>query len=172
MNILIILLVVILAAAVIGAAVYLIYESRKHAQKLAIDPETRIYEPGDMVITTIVPRTSDRARLVIERLSLGEELMLLREKDHPEDPNAIQVIYSGHETNLNDTVIGYLPSALAAKLAPIFDEHALGTHRYVFCHVSGIGRPSLHGGVQIRFKLPSAEDLKLQRDKRSIEKFL
>lgn len=165
------LLIFILVMAA-GGIVYKALEARKHQATSALHTEAREYQPGDLVITNILPLTSNYRQGLIARLKTGDDLMIVREKENATDANAVQVIFSGHETDLRDTVIGHLEPDLAAKIAPILDEYAVGAQRFVHAQVVALNKTEPHASVQIKFRLPTAEDLKHHRDKRSIEQFL
>lgn len=161
--------ILVMFAAVI---IYKVVEARQHKMNASPHTEAHEYQPGDLVITTIVPLTSRYRQGLIKGLSPGDDLMITREKEPQTDADAIQVIFSGHETDLRDTVIGHLAPDLAAKIAPILDEYAVGAQRFVHAQVVALNNTGTHASVQIKFRLPTAEDLKHHRDKRSIEQYL
>lgn len=165
-------LLILILAALAAGIVYKYIEVQKQKKSSSLHTAAHEYQPGDIVITNIIPQTSAYRQELISRLAIGDELLVTREKDHPSDANAIQVLYSGHLTDLRDIVIGHLEPDLAEKIAPILDEFAVGAQRFVDCRVIALNNAKPPLGVQIKFKLPTEEDLKHQRDKRSIEQFL
>jgi hypothetical protein len=55
---------------------------------------------------------------ILPRCRPNEPLLLLREPRNPRDPSAIAVIRA------DDTQLGYVPAALARRLAPLLDRGA------------------------------------------------
>ena len=68
-------------------------------------------------LTKVVGVTFTNAQNIIPKLKPDMELKLVRQPDNPYDFNAIAVFFANHH-------LGYLPKALAQKLAPLIDYGA------------------------------------------------
>jgi hypothetical protein len=103
--------------------------------------------PGDQVETRVVGVTFEGRQTVVAQLSPGEQLWLRREPHNPHDRNAIRV------ERQNGQQIGYISRAIAALLAPHFDNYGKPVSAVVTVLV---GKNSTYSnlGVRIRFKIP------------------
>jgi HIRAN domain len=86
---------------------------------------------------------TDRQAIIRKSCRAGDELRVYREPDNPVDPNAIAIFayYKGVERQL-----GYLPSELAAELAPKLRRGK--SLRVVVSEVTG-GQPGYFFGVNV-----------------------
>ncbi len=90
--------------------------------------------------TKAVGVTFEGRQNVVAQLTPGEEVLLRREPGNPFDPHAIQVVRS------DGSVVGYLNSALAGRLAPRLDRGV--RYRATVTGVTGGGDRNL--GVNLR----------------------
>jgi hypothetical protein len=105
------------------------------------------YSPGDQVDTHVVGVTFEGRQTVVAQLSPGERLWLRREPHNPHDGNAIIV------ERQNGQQIGYISRAMAALLAPHFDNYGKPVSAVVTVLV-GENSEYSNLGVRIRFKIP------------------
>lgn len=90
--------------------------------------------------TKVVGVSFEGRQDVVAQLTPGEEVLLRREPANPFDPHAVQVVRS------DGSVVGYLNSALAGRLAPRLDRGA--RYRATVTAVTGGGDRNL--GVNLR----------------------
>ena len=102
---------------------------------------------GRMIDTKVVGVSYDGRQRVVEKLRVGEEILLRREPSNPYDRNAIRV------ERLDGAQIGYLNRFLAANLAPSFDSHNKPIPAGV-TNLLGTSSAGHNIGVEIRFVVP------------------
>jgi hypothetical protein len=97
--------------------------------------------------TQVADVTFESRQEAIGRLKVGDQLLLRREPDHPEVPNAV------HVERRSGTNLGYLPTELAEEIAEALDELG-GAQWATVTQIEGAtdGAPSL--SVTIRFVPP------------------
>ena len=100
------------------------------------------------VMTKVAGVTFDNRPKVVEKLAVGDPLVLRREPADRYDANAIRV------TTPSGEQAGYVPALLAARLAPVMDEHG-GTLSAVVAGLTGDPAKGFTRGVNIRFTAPS-----------------
>jgi hypothetical protein len=105
------------------------------------------YRSGNRICTRVAGVTFDGRQAVIARLSIGEEILLMREPNNPYDHNAIRVECQ------NRRQIGYLNRHLAAMLATFFDAHYQPVPACIHC-LTGSLRPGYSLGIAITFIVP------------------
>jgi hypothetical protein len=132
--------------------------------------------------------TFENRQSIIEKITVGQKLFLIREPENTHDKNAIKVLVNRYtkdqqgeiQSELEDKYgkysydeifrelyakdsIGYISRELAEKLSPIFDLYAIKPNQYVPALVTDlVGGTSENQsrGVRIKFKIPTEEDLK------------
>ncbi len=97
--------------------------------------------------TKVVGVTFDGRQEVVAQLAPGEEVLLRRQPNNPHDPHAVQVV------RRDGSVVGYLSSALAGRLAPHLDRGA--RYRATVTAVTGGGQR--HLGVNLRVEQDGPE---------------
>ncbi|MER3456507.1 MAG: single-stranded-DNA-specific exonuclease RecJ [candidate division GAL15 bacterium] len=102
----------------------------------------RAVEVHPALFTKVVGVTFEGRQEVLARLEPGEEVYLRREPANPFDPHAVQVV------RRDGSVVGYLNSVLAGRLAPQLDRGA--RYRATVAAVTGGG--DLRLGVNVRLE--------------------
>jgi hypothetical protein len=114
------------------------------------------YKPGDFIETSVAGVTFEGRQKTIKKLSIGDEVSLIREPNNEHDFNAIQIFAKNRES------IGYIHRDLSEKIAPIID------HSFYPNNIKGeiislhqVKNNSSIIGVRIKFQLSVVEDLNL-----------
>lgn len=104
-------------------------------------------DPRELTIK-IVGVTKEDCPHVVAKLKIGEQLILQRQPDNPFDANAIRVHTAAGEK------AGYIPGALAARLAPVMDAHG-DTISAMVHSLQGDPSRGQSRGVTIQFRSPA-----------------
>ena len=99
------------------------------------------------IVTRIVGVSYEGRQQVVSLLRVGETVFLVRDENNIYDRNAIRVI-RGDQSQL-----GYVNRYIAARLAPVLDQHEGVSRAQVAALTGGYDSFSFRGAL-IRFELP------------------
>ena len=99
------------------------------------------------IVTRITGVSYEGRQQVVSLLKVGETVFLVRDPDNAYDRNAIRVI-RGDQSQL-----GYVNRDIAARLAPVLDQHEGVLRAQVAALTGGYDSFSFRGAL-IRFDLP------------------
>ena len=105
------------------------------------------YHQGCHICTRVAGVTFDGRQSIVAQLSIGEQILLIREPTNFYDPNAIRV------ERKKGQQIGYLNRFLAANLVRFFDTHNEPVFANVQC-LTGSRQNGYSLGVVITFNVP------------------
>jgi hypothetical protein len=115
-------------------------------QKQKAAASAHVGDPRELT-TKVAGVTYDNRALVVERLVVGERLLLRRDPTNRYDKNAVAVM------TLSGAQAGFIPKELAARLAPVMDAHG-GTLAAEVEAVTGDPARGFNRGLTIRFRVP------------------
>jgi hypothetical protein len=133
-------------------------------QKESVDNQNYLNDPATHspreIITYVVGVTFEGRQEIIKRLKVGDIVDLRRERDNPNDPNAICVCVSaGFRTSAMDGKFGYINRDLAKEIAPIFDLFVpIDNIPHQGKIIGLLNEGTDHMGVKIKFMLPNDRD--------------
>jgi hypothetical protein len=105
------------------------------------------YHQGSTICTRVAGVTFDGRQSIVAQLSIGEQILLIREPTNYYDHNAIRV------ERKKGQQIGYLNRFLAANLVRFFDTHNEPVSANVQC-LTGSRQNGYSLGVVITFNVP------------------
>jgi single-stranded-DNA-specific exonuclease len=99
------------------------------------------------IVTRLVGVSYEGRQQVVSLLKLGETVFLVRDESNIHDRNAIRVIRS------DKSQVGFINRNIAARLAPVLDQHEGVLKATVAALTGGYDSYSFRGAL-IRFDLP------------------